>query len=269
MYTKIEEEIIFLNAITDLIDEMVNHTMFIIVGDPPDQEIRFHTSIHQKLFNILLVDLLSKSDKKLVGKDELYTDALKRICDQPSFIIDDSIHDLQVATSTLIDWLGTKMTAHVWLPSLDADVHLSMERSTFIRICGNLSKHSFLRQSWPAQQLKGLLEQAGKQVSLAEATLALEEFYERFHTDILNYHGSTIVEMLNAIQWGVHEYLLPQYRRSHVSLDEEELGKYRLDYPEGITSAIAKSLYWDLMNDVRRKPYVEKFSATKYLKMRY
>jgi hypothetical protein len=40
-------------------------------------------------------------------------------------------------------------------------------------------------------------------------------------------------------------------------------------YPDEVQSDLAKSLYWDLMNWIRRKPIVEKFTVTKYLKMRY
>ena len=46
------------------------------------------------------------------------------------------------------------------------------------------------------------------------ALLALADFYERFHTDVLNYHGSTLVEFLNNIRWGIHYYLHPQYKQS-------------------------------------------------------
>ena len=44
---------------------------------------------------------------------------------------------------------------------------------------------------------------------------------------------------------------------------------YHFNYPSGMTSRFAKSCYWDLMNDVRRPPYVRRFRVTKYLKMRY
>src|SRR5215218_1142153 len=44
-----------------------------------------------------------------------------------------------------------------------------------------------------------------------DALLALADFYEKFHTDILNYHASTIAEFLNNIRWGIYEYLQPEF----------------------------------------------------------
>jgi hypothetical protein len=55
----IEEEVVFLKAITDLIDNMVNFEVLSVVGISPDTNILFHTGIHQRFFNILLVDRLS------------------------------------------------------------------------------------------------------------------------------------------------------------------------------------------------------------------
>jgi hypothetical protein len=267
-YSKIEVEVIFLRAITDLIDSMVNFAVFQVVGMSPDANILFHTSTHQKLFNILLVDLLSTSDKRLVGRQVSYLDALRGICNQPSFDVASSIANLRSAVASFTDWLSFEPTVDVWLPSADSEVQLTLPRSTFIRICGNVSKHSILRQSRPAEELRALLEQAGVSLTLDGAVLALEDFFERFHTDIFNYHASRIAELLNEIQWGVYDYLLPEYQRSYV-YEGGAMRKYHFCYPDEVRSDLAKSLYWDLMNWIRRKPIVERFAVTKYLKMRY
>jgi hypothetical protein len=267
-YSKIEEEVIFLRAITDLIDSMVNHAVLQVVGASPDANILFHTSTDQRLFNILLVDLLSTSDKRLVGRRVPYLAALTEICNEPSFDVRGSVEGLRVATASFVDWLAFEPTVEAWLPSIDREVELTMPRSTFLRICGNLSKHSILRQSRPAEEVQLLLEKSGVSLTLDEAVLALEDFYQRFHTDILNYHASAIAEMLTQIQWGVYYYLLPEYERSYV-FECGEFAKYRFTYPEGVEQSLAKSLYWDLMNDVRRKPIMNRFVVTKHLKSRY
>jgi hypothetical protein len=267
-YSATETEVIFLRTITDLIDSMVNLAMLQVVGTSPDANILFHTAEHQKLFNILLVDLLSKSDKRLVGREVPYSHALREICDQPSFETDRSAGHLRTAVATFSDWLAFEPTVPIWSPSTDSDLQLTLSRETFIRICGNVSKHSLLRQSRPAAELKSLFEQAGVSLTLDGAVLAMEEFYERFHTDIFNYHASRIAEMLNEIQWGVNEYLRPEYDRSYVS-DGGSPQKYHYRYPEEVRSSLPRALYWDLMNWVRRGPIVQRFTVTKYLKMRY
>lgn len=55
--TDIEEEVVFLKAIKEMIDSMVNFAMLSLQGSDPDASVLFKTSMHQRLFNILLVDL--------------------------------------------------------------------------------------------------------------------------------------------------------------------------------------------------------------------
>ncbi len=97
---------------------------------------------------------------------------------------------------------------------------------------------------------------------------AYAEFYERFHADILNYHGSTIAEFLNEIRWGIYEYLLPEFRRSSTPRGGDPPRDEYL-YPEGVGTELGKALYWDLMNRVRAAPYFPPFQVTRYLKLRY
>src|SRR5687768_1549344 len=57
--TDAEIEVIVLKAVWELIDSAVNYVVLSIGGEDPHSEIRFHTPIHQRFFNIVLVDLLS------------------------------------------------------------------------------------------------------------------------------------------------------------------------------------------------------------------
>mgnify|MGYP001576243889 FL=1 len=75
-----EIEVIFLKAIKELIDAMVNYEVIELLGDNPHSEIRFRSSTHQKYFNIILLDFLSLSDEKILGKKLLYPYALQSIC---------------------------------------------------------------------------------------------------------------------------------------------------------------------------------------------
>ena len=83
-------------------------------------------------------------------------------------------------------------------------------------MCGDISKHNVLRSVGVAEELQQTLVASGVSVELEDAMLALGDFYERFHMDILNYHSSTIAEFLNNIRWGIYEYLQPEFRRSIV-----------------------------------------------------
>lgn len=264
----IEEEVVFLKAIGELIDSMVNFEIFDVVGKDPESSIRFHTITHQRFFNTILVDFLSTTDSRVPVKQKGYLAALGSIVTNPNLDVDDSAEPLRAATREFIAWLQQEVTVTVWLPSIDADTSLNLTRESFLKMCGNISKHNFLRLGGVAESLISLLGDSGISIEIDDALLALADFYDRFHTDIFNYHGSTIAEFLNDIRWGIYEYLQPELSRSLVRDDPNSL-EYRYTYPTGVVHDFAKVCYWELMNDMRSTPYVPKFRVTEYLKLRY
>jgi len=267
-FSSVEREVIFLKAVKELIHEMVNYEVFDLTGSDSESQIMFHSITHQRFFNIILVDFLSCSDKKVIGEQQSYLGALQSICQNPSFNEGDSIKNLSFATDEFVSWLGKEIQAEIWLPSIETDTVLSIKRIEFLKICGNISKHNFSRLSGVANDVVKILTRNNINISLEEALLVLDEFYERFHADILNYHSSTITEFLNNIIWGIYEYLQPEFRQSIV-LESGNSPIYSYTYPDSIQSKFAKSCYWDLMNEVRSIPYMRRFRVTKWLKLRY
>lgn len=267
-FTVVEQEAITLCSLTDLLDAMVSPSMFDVVGDSPHTNIAFHTSEHAQLFNILLQDFLAYPDELVVGHKLTGPEALDSVCQQPSFDVNNSVDNLRIAVQSLLDWLDEEPRVEVWFPSINYDGTLQLSRRTQVSICGNLSKHHLLRQSFQAKKMRRILRDAGCAVSVEDALQAMSDFYERFHDDIFMYHASTIAELLNNIQWGIYEYLLPFYRKAFVK-GNSETGTYSYIRPAGIGSDFAFSLYWDLMNWVRMGRIVEKFSVTRHLKKRY
>ena len=261
-------EIIFLKAIQELIDQMINHEMLDITGKDPYSEIRFKSSTHQRLFNIMLVDFLSKSDKNVVGEKLSYLDAVKKICDIPHFNVDGSIDELSTATQEFTEWLVRDVEVYVWLSLIEMETMLSIKRIEFLKICGNISKHNFSRLSAVAKELVGIFKRNNIEINFEDALLILNDFYERFHADILEYHSSTIAEFLNNIRWGIHNYLEPEYLQS-VVYESNDSPMYRYTFPTGVEGKFARNAYWELMNEIRSGPYVKKFKVTRYLKLRY
>ncbi|MDG4594104.1 MAG: hypothetical protein P9F75_00145 [Candidatus Contendobacter sp.] len=268
-YSDIEKEIIFLKAIQELIDEMVNYELFDFVGEEPHSEIRFHSYTHLKFFNIMLVDFLSRSEKDVVGQQLSYLEAIWSICDNPHFDVNGSIGVLAEATQDFIKWLEQDVEVDIWfLPFPSNEAKLSIKRVEFLKICGNISKHNFSRLSRDTKQIIAICKRNNIDVCLEQALIMLNEFYERFHDDILNYHGSTIVEFLNNIRWGIHNYLKPEFSRSIVC-EGGDPPKYRYTYPTNVEGEFTKSTYWDLMNKIRSGPIVKEFKASRWLKLRY
>jgi len=264
----IEQEILILKAAKELIDSMVNFELMSLLGNDPNSNILFKSITHQRLFNIILVDFLSCTDPMGPVKQTSYLGGLREIVNNPYFDENDSVHNLKVATQEFKDWLEQEVEVDVWLPSIDKETKLDISRFNFLKMTGNISKHNYLRAIGVAEELKEILSKSGITVDINEALLALAEFHERFHTDILNYHSSTIAEFLNNIRWGIYDYLQPEFNKSIV-WEGGHPPKYHYTYPKGIQSEFAKACYWDLMNEVRSKPYMRRFKVTKWLKLRY
>ncbi len=148
----------------------------------------------------------------------------------------------------------------MWLPSIETQTTLALPRRAYIWMCGNIAKHDPLRLARVAGRLQQALATSGVTIDLDKALLALGDFYARFHTDVFSYHGSTVVELLTKIRWGIHDYLLPQFRQSYTR-DGCEPPMYRYIYPPGVTREFARNRYWDLMNYVRAQPILPRFEV--------
>ena len=268
-YNPTEKEVIILKAIIELIDSMVNFEVFDLLGKDPHSSIGFRTMTHQKYFNIILLDFLSCFDEKKLGKKQFYLDAIKAICQFPNFNENNSIRNLNISIEDFINWLEKVVQVKTRLPSINIETSLSIKRIKFIKICGNISKHNFIRLSRVATDLMTILKKSAVNISFEDSLLTLDDFYERYHSDIFNYHSSTIAEFLNNIRWGIHEYLFPEFCQSIVFEGNIHPQKYHYTYPIDLKNNFARECYWDLMNKIRSKPYIRKFKATRYLKMNY
>jgi hypothetical protein len=96
--------------------------------------------------------------------------------------------------------------------------------------------------------------------------MALKEIYGDLHDNVLNYHASTITEMMNNIRWGIHAYLKPEFDRAYHKTDGIF---YDFALPDDISTDLGITCYWELMNAVRSGPYVQRFKVNEILKLRY
>ncbi|MBC7542672.1 MAG: hypothetical protein H7338_08075 [Candidatus Sericytochromatia bacterium] len=276
-YSHTEQEIVVLMAAWQMIDDMVNYMMFSKVHKTEEAILLFETSIHQRLFNILLVDFLSKPSKVPpfclpvadgdAKSDHTILFYLKRICDAP--LLNTSSATLLKPVKAFSNWLeGECHVRDVYLPAINFNGDLKMKRITFIKICGDIAKHNFLRLEDNVKRLKNVLADNKIFPERQKLFLALSEFYDWFHDDIFNYHGTTIAEHLNNIRWGIYEYLSCEFRRSF-ELTSRDPWMYKYNYPLSCTNPVAMTMYWDLMNHMLHEPYFPKFTTTKWLKTRY
>lgn len=277
-FNQTEKEIVVLKSAWDSIDDMVNYSMFVKLQSTEDTELHFRTERHQRLFNVLLVDLLSQPRVWPFGLDHPPAGApasdlsilfhLKRICNDPQMSPAD-VSKLSEPLEAFIRWLeGECLVENVWLPSISLKTNIKLKRIEFIKICGNIGKHGFARLGADVAAICKVLKENGTAVDPSYGYLLLPEFYDWFHDNVFSYHSSAIAEFLNNMRWGLFEYLRPEFERSFTRDDPATL-EYRFVFPPDCKHYVAKTMYWDLMNTVRSKPYMPKFTVTRYLKMRF
>jgi hypothetical protein len=261
-----EREIIALKAIRSSIDELVNRSMLMFSEDINQMEVGFPTRHHQQLFSALLTDFLEPVSL-LNQQPENSLELLEGICRRPQFDEDGFIEFLEEPTIKFRRWLDTEITVESWFPAIDRQVELRLARAEFVMICGAISKHSLGRLTRTARRLSEIFRRHELEVSELDALLALDDFYDRFHDDVLNYHASVIAEMLNNIRWGMWHYLRSTFLKAFSQRPGEMEYNYR--YPEGIEHEFSRSCFWDLMNDMRSEPYLPQFHASDFLRGRF
>jgi len=279
----IEREVIILNTAWGMIDDMVNWGMFVKSEGTEQTSRMFHTSQHRRLFAILLGDFLSqvqafRGDPVPLGllappsnarpADRTFLLHLRQVCERPQLGTD--VGELNVAVERFAAWLEKEFDAPgVNLSVIEVVADLHMNRFTYIKMCGDIAKHSLPRLEANVKRLAGVLKASGHLVKEEDAYRALDDFFTWFHDDIFIYHVSEIAECLNNIRWAIFEYLRGEFFKSwHRPEDGYEL-LYRYRIPESCVDTIACGMYWDLMNRVRARPWMARFTIDDALKWRY
>ncbi|MCF6344537.1 MAG: hypothetical protein L3J15_07700 [Devosiaceae bacterium] len=270
IYHDEEKEILVLKAVMDSIKSMVNHELFTLYHNDPNSQIMFETSIHQKYFNIILVDFLSA---RILDENKCL-EALQVIIKNPKF--NPNVQSLKQAVESFQQWLGQEVnwelfneTRKLWFPSINQEVELKITRNEYICICGNIAKHNPQALTRQAKTIKKIFKNSGVEIQKNQGLLAMEEFYEQFHDDIFLYHSSMIAEFLNNVLWAIHEYLQPLYTKSKKPFFKNGEFFCHYEYPSEIKDDYVKTIFYNLMNDVSSKPCMVRFKVNEYLKTRY
>jgi hypothetical protein len=272
-FTLGEKEVLVLKAAMESINSMINYSMVDLFHKDPESSVIFKTAEHQKYFNILLLDFLHS---RIFNIGTNCIKSLQIILITPRY--NQNMEPLKNAVYRFEEWLNQEVEfekdgeiRRLWFPSIDQNIALKITRKEFIEICGNISKHNMLGLNRQAKLIQEIFKRNEVSMQLTDAFLIMEEFYDQFHNDLFNYHGSAIAEFLNNIRWGIYEYLQPLYKKSLQTYWNEhlQLNSYRYIFPDDIKDSYIQNVFWDLMNDVRSKPYMPRFVVTQYLKMRY
>jgi hypothetical protein len=275
-YSDVEQEIIVLNAVWDHIDDMANYEIFAKTEKTTDVWLYPNTAGHARLFNILLLDFLTSPNARSFDLhepaegapeiDRSYLYYLHRICAVPKF---GPAADLQGPVDAMREWLCAEcVVKDVWFPSIEVKTDIKMPRLSFVKICGNISKHNFASLSRDSKLIAKILAENGVNIDDEQRFLVIPDFYDWFHRNIFSYHIGTIAEHLNNIRWGMFDYLNEEWMKSY-RRDANDPIRYSYTYPADCTHALPRWMYWDLMNRVRGRPWMPRFSITDSLKKLY
>jgi len=279
-----EREAIILNTAWEMIDGMVNWSIFTKTAETELSVLWFPESPNRNLFLILLSDFLSqvrgfgRSPPPLGLKeppsnaspsDRTFLFHLRSVCAHP--ILGNDTTPLSDAVEALASWLEREfVTTGVNLHNLDGPVDMRLSRIDYIRICGDIAKHSVTRLEGNVKRLQTLLQRAGVTIDESQAYLAFPSFFEWFY-GIFVYHATAIAELLNNIRWALFDYVGPEFQRAyHRKPNWTELFPiYGFHVPADIEHPVAHAMYWDLMNRARARPYVQRFIVPDHAKTEY
>ena len=226
---------------------------------------RFKAGVHAKYFNLVLVGLLSQTDRDAPVSQDSYLGALAKICEEPSFNVGNSVEKLRAATQTFREWLqATIVVPKMWLSSISLEVDLKIRHIDQLKIFGNICKHNLLRSVQTLRAFQKALAESGAIVDLNQSLLAMDDVYEWLHTHKFFAQSNAIIEFLNNIRWGIRDYLAPEYVRS--KLNHADGVGYAYTYPMDVTDEFARNGYWELMNKIRGQPYLPRFRVREFWK---
>jgi hypothetical protein len=140
----------------------------------------------------------------------------------------------------------------------------------YLKICGTISKHGFTRLGDVVGKIRGILAENGSDIDEGQGYLLVPEFQEWFQDNIFIASSTVVAWHLNEIRWGIYEYLSSEFRRSYTPTKVIQGAQmYSYDVPSDITDPLVRSMYWDLMNEVRRPPYFPRFTIDRYVREIY
>lgn len=277
-YSSLDREIIILAAAWDMIGSMVHYAHFEKQHRVENAILTFQTREASKLFLIILADFLSLPRDGTFGLTrpraegslgQTYLGHILNVASAPSFKGDVTL--LTSSVKSFAEWLdGFANVQDVWLPSIERNGMLRVQRMDYLKICGTITKHGFTRLGNVVGKLRKILAANGTEIDEGQSYLVIPEFQEWFQDNIFIASSTRVAWHLNEIRWGVYKYLVSEFRRAYTPTEVITGAQmYRYDVPREITKPLVRSMYWDMMNNMRVSPYFPRFTVDPYMRDLY
>ena len=164
-----ERESVILNSAWAMIDDMVNWAMFDKNDLVGSTTLMFQSRTHAKLFIILLTEFLSpiqqSNSNKIVqnlvrmpnnarGANRTFIFHLRQVCLYPQ--LGKNATELSDKVEEFASWLETSMMSReVNLSNINIVADIQLERYRYLKMCGNIAKHSLPRLSRVVSEIHG------------------------------------------------------------------------------------------------------------------
>ncbi len=181
-----------LSAVWDLIGSMVHYAHFEKRHRLEETMLMFKTHECSKLFLIILADFLSLPRSGTFGlshrsgSGSLAKTYLGNILDvgaKPHFGRDTTL--LTSSATSFAEWLdGSVSVDKVWLPSIEREGSITVQRMNYLKICGTASKHGFTRLGDIVRKIQKVLADNGTDINEGQSYLVIPEFQEWFRDHV-------------------------------------------------------------------------------------
>ena len=140
------------------------------------------------------------------------------------------------------EWLdGYAIVEKVWLPSIEREGTLRVQRMAYLKICGTISKHGFTRLGDVVRQIRSILADNGTEIDEGQSYLVIPEFQEWFQDNIFMASSTFVAWHLNEIRWGIHQYLSSEFQRAYTPTEVVQgMQMYKFDVPAAITDPLCE-----------------------------
>ncbi len=209
-YSDLDREIIVLSAVWDLVDAMVHYGHFEKGHRLEEATLVFKASECSQVFIIMLADFLSlprpgtfglKHRSGVGSLAKTYLGNLVDICATPH--LGGKTSPLLSSARAFADWLDGAVTVeNVWLPSIEREGRITVQRFNYLRICGTASKHGFTRLGDVVGRIQQVLAENGIAVDEGQGYLVIPDFQEWFRENVFLASSTMIAFFLNEIRWG-------------------------------------------------------------------
>lgn len=189
-------EIALIHETHGMLAGIISSFLYRVVGEPPHQNLSFHTAEAMSLFCIRVGEFLADA------RNNVNVDAAPRNLSVTAGLgwlvtrlAENSAANLARRLQVLEVWLDTVDPCRFWCPGVDTTLTFSVSRRQLWNIQANTQKHTFLKLQRITRQVAQWSDAAGRPVVGSEVLHVLDSFGEWLH-GYCEYHATMLAELL-------------------------------------------------------------------------